>query len=209
MSIRINSFFHSWYYHYRLHEDHLTESPSFCHPVGDFLHSLFEQCPDEYFRSGVRSSHIKKKLPLTPHEIKHHMLIRRAREGKQSQRFKTAHSNVNVHILETETTALAVEVPLWFTPDEMKSYELFFGSAEPLTGHIDLLSFDDQYVWIWDYKPNACKEKYASMQLYLYAQMLSRRTEIPLTMIRCGYFDDQTCLVFDPASIPLSEITEI
>ena len=53
-------------------------------------------------------------------------------------------------------------------------------------------------MWVWDYKPNAQKEKYAKCQTLFYAIMLSKRTGIPLERFRCGYFDEKTAFVFKP-----------
>ena len=67
-----------------------------------------------------------------------------------------------------------------------------------MTGHIDILRVDDDKVWIWDYKPNAHKEKFASTQVFFYALMLSKRTSIPLENFRCGYFDSSYAYLFKP-----------
>ena len=82
--------------------------------------------------------------------------------------------------------------------DELENYNFLFDSNEPLTGHIDILRIEDEKIWIWDYKPNAFDEKYASTQIFFYAIMLSKRTNIPLENFRCGYFDDSYAFMFKP-----------
>ena len=104
-------------------------------------------------------------------------------------------------LLNVDPKTVSVEVPLWLDSHELEHYETLFGSTEPLSGHIDILRIEDGKVWIWDYKPAAAKEKWASTQLNCYAHMLSARTGVPLEHIRCGYFDAETSFVFKP--VPL------
>ena len=85
-------------------------------------------------------------------------------------------------------------------------YEELFGTTEPLTGHIDLVTIEDGKIWVWDYKPNAHKEKYADTQVYFQSLMLSKRTGIPLDKFRCGYFDWDRAYMFKPGSIETKEL---
>jgi hypothetical protein len=54
---------------------------------------------------------------------------------------------------------------------------------------------------ILDYKPKAAKEKKATGQLYHYALALSFRAQIPLTQIRCEWFDKDNYFEFAPAQL--------
>lgn len=101
-------------------------------------------------------------------------------------------------MLENDKKSIAIEVPLWLHSHELKDYKKYFNSDEPLTGHIDLLRIQDNKIWIWDYKPNAEKEKFATTQTYFYALMLSKRTGIPLKHFMCGYFDKNYAFTFKP-----------
>ena len=83
-------------------------------------------------------------------------------------------------------------------PSELPNYKRIFNSDEPLTGHIDVLQIEDDKIWVWDYKPNAQLEKYATTQTFFYALMLSKRTGIPLDNFRCGYFDENVAYLFKP-----------
>ena len=83
-------------------------------------------------------------------------------------------------------------------PYELEAFKALFGCEEPLTGHIDVLRVEDGKVWVWDYKPNATKEKYAHCQVLFYCLMLAKRTGIPLDRFRAGYFDEDTAFVFKP-----------
>ena len=86
-----------------------------------------------------------------------------------------------------------------------KEYSKILNDNFPLTGHIDLLRIENNKVWIWDYKPNADNEKYASTQTYFYALMLSKRTGIPIENFMCGWFDTANAFVFKPKAKSLSE----
>jgi hypothetical protein len=203
MVIRNFSFDHKGgFYHYRVHYEKLDK---LCAPelnnLKEFMISMFENCPNDYFFSGPRSSSLKFHLSnLDLKNAASHELCLLTHHGLEvnKKRYSTAHSKVQVFMLEHDTTSIACETPIWLLPEELETYEELFNSNEPLTGHIDLLRIEDNKIWILDYKPNAQKEKYASTQTYFYALMLSKRTNIPLEYFRCGYFDNLNCYLFDP-----------
>jgi len=91
-----------------------------------------------------------------------------------------------------------VEVPIWIKKDELNNFNGIFDSDEPLTGHIDILRIEDGKIWVWDYKPKAFDEKYAATQVFFYSLMLSKRSGIPLSRFRCGYFDERYAFIFKP-----------
>lgn len=101
-------------------------------------------------------------------------------------------------LLENDDKTIGIEIPIWLENDELDSYKEVLDSNEPMTGHIDVLRVNDNKIWVWDYKPNANKEKYASTQVYFYAVMLSKRTGIPMENFRCGYFDHKYAYIFKP-----------
>lgn len=215
MSIRHTSFKHGWFYHYRMHE---PKTEALCSDeflsLRKFMEKMFDGCPDHYFTTGPRSSALRFCLNIDPVHIKGHEICKLAEIGVESGRYKTAHSNVEVYMLEMDGHTVAVEVPIWLMPDELKVFRALFDSEEPLSGHIDVLRVEDDNIWIWDYKPKASKEKYAKCQLMFYALMLSKRTKIPLSRFRCGYFDEQDAYVFKPelehvSHIVVQEITKI
>ena len=215
MVIKNCSFDHKGgFYHYRVHQLKLD---SLCNnhlePLKEFIESMFSSCPDKYFFSGPRSSSLKFKLSnLDLKNIPKHELCLLTHHGleKNSERYKTNHSKVQVFMLEHDNNSIACEVPLWLLPQEIKTYQELFNTQEPLTGHIDILRVEDDKIWILDYKPNAQKENYAATQVYFYALMLSKRTKLPLENFRCGYFDHLNCYLFDPnlCKIPLMKTIE-
>ena len=195
------SFKHGWFYHYRVHNlktDGLTNG---CSELNDYLYDMFDNCPHDYFESGPRGSSLKFKLSnLKMIEINGHEVSTLARYGleENKHRYKSNHSKVQVFMLENDDKTLAVEVPIWLEADEVDYFHNIFKCSEPLTGHIDVLRVDGDKIWIWDYKPNAHREKFAATQTYFYALMLSKRTGIDFKRFRCGYFDDKYAFLFNP-----------
>ena len=206
MVIKHKSFLHGWHYIYRLHinksEQLLSNGFS---TVNRFLNSVFDFCPDEYFLKGPRSSKLKFKIGAEIQSSTNHEVIKLARLGLDvnDARFKSNHSKVQVFMLENDLKTIAVEVPLWLTEEELIPYQSIFGK-DPLTGHIDVLRFEEDKVWVWDYKPNAINEKFAATQTYFYSVMLSKRSGIPLEKFRCGYFDSAYAFTFNPNEVKFS-----
>lgn len=168
-----------------------------------FLHSMFYSCPHDYFQDGPRSSSLKFKISgLDVKHVRGHEVCSLAEAGLKinSERFKDNHSRVQVFMLENDDNTVAMEIPIWLEPEELKNYYELFDSNFPLSGHIDLLRIEDDKIWIWDYKPGAKKEKFAETQVAFYAYMLSKRTGIPLEYFRCGYFDSEEAYVFKPVN---------
>jgi ATP-dependent exoDNAse (exonuclease V) beta subunit len=211
MVIRNCSFDHKGgFYHYRVHYEKLNNllTPEL-NPLKEFIDEMFQNCPDKYFFEGPRSSSLKFNLDnLELKNITKHELCLLTHHGLEvnKERYKTAHSKVQVFMLEHDNNSIACEVPLWLKPEELETYQQLFDSKEPLTGHIDIVRIEDNKIWILDYKPNAQKEKYAATQVYFYALMLSKRTKIPFENFRCGYFDNLNCYLFDPnnCNIPIT-----
>ncbi|MBT5022654.1 hypothetical protein HOK51_11200 [Candidatus Woesearchaeota archaeon] len=210
MTIRNTSMKHGWFYHYRLN-DHKIDFLC-CNgfeSLRTYLDQVFTNCPDHYFESGPRGSSLKFKLGIKPIRVEGHEVSQLADVGLKSSRYKTAHSNVQVHMLEQDGTTIGVEVPIWLQDHEIKQYKAIFDSDEPLTGHIDIVRIEDGKIWVWDFKPKADLEKYASTQIYFYALMLSKRTNISLDKFRCGYFDEYSAHIFKPEQDQLDKFLEL
>lgn len=204
MEIRHKAFLHGWYYIYRLH---LPKSESLCnsYPIlKNYLDSVFDYCPDEYFLNGPRGSKLKININAETKCTTKHEVCNLASLGLKinEERYKSNHSKVQMFMLENDYKSIAIEVPLWLTPEESNNYCSLFGKS-PLTGHIDVLRLEEDKIWVWDYKPNAKYEKFATTQTYFYALMLSKRTGIPLNDFMCGYFDSYHAFMFDPNKINL------
>ena len=123
--------------------------------------------------------------------------------GLESNYYDNAHMNVQMFMLSYDNKTIGIEIPIWLHKEEFANFENLLKSELPLSGHIDLVRIENGKIWIWDYKPNAHREKHAATQTYFYAIMLSKRTGIPLENFRCGYFDDKHSYVFDPNAIKI------
>ena len=192
------------YYHYRIHRN---KTEKLCKDeykkLKEYLHNMLDNCPHEHFLEGPRSSVLKFKLN-SKLKKEHNQVEILARIGLDSNYYDEAHMNVQMFMLAYDEKTIAIETPIWLHPEEYPGFNELFGSDLPLSGHIDLVRIeDDGKIWIWDYKPNAHREKYADTQTYFYAVMLSKRTNIPLEKFMCGYFDDKNTYIFDPNKINL------
>jgi len=166
-----------------------------------YLENIHEKCPNHYFNEGPRGSSLKFKLKeLDIIYVKNHEISELAQLGLSvnEEKYSTNHSKVQVFMIERDNKTLAIEVPIWLEQNELNGFFDIFKTEKPLTGHIDVLRVEDGKIWVLDYKPNAIKEKYAATQVFFYALMLSKRTNIPLENFRCGYFDDKDAFLFKP-----------
>ena len=200
------------FYDYKIHNQKLNLlCNSKYNTLSSYLTKMLTNCPNEYFFSGPRSSALKFNLPsINLTHIPNYEVSELAKFGLDlnKERFFENHPRVQNFMLENDTKTVAIEVPLWLENHELSLYKEIFNSKEPLTGHIDILRVEGDKIWIWDYKPNAFKEKYASTQVYFYALMLSKRTGISLDNFRCGYFDDKDTYIFKPEGVQLINIKQ-
>ena len=188
------------YYNYRVH---IPKTEKLCNGYSglkEHLNEMFAKCPDDYFNVGPRSSKLKFNLPLDVKRVSGHEICGLAGNGlkENKERYKGNHSRVQVYLLERDNKTIAVEVPVWMGKEEIDDYKEIFQSDFPLTGHVDIVRVEDGKIWIWDYKPNAFEERFASTQVYFYALMMSKRCKIPLNDFRCGYFDQEYAFIFNP-----------
>jgi transposase-like protein len=113
------------------------------------------------------------------------------------------HQHVENTFLINDSATIAIEVPVYMTPDELsKDERTTFGSVikEPLSGHIDILQVRFNKIHILDYKPEISQtEKAAVEQLFLYALALAKRIKIPLYKFSCAYFNEDSYYQFSPS----------
>ena len=187
-------------YTYKFHKEKIKQLCNGFVSLGGYLDFVSKNCPNHFFNTGPRSSLLKFKLVDEINGIDGHEISYYAKYGLEinKDRFADAHSKVQNFMVEHDKNTIAMEVPIWLMPNEIAGYNSLFKSKEVLTGHIDLLRIENDTIWIWDYKPHAHKEIYASTQIFFYAYMLSKRTGIPLEKFRCGYFDKNFTFVFEP-----------
>lgn len=200
---------HGWYYHYRIHSQKASQ---LCNngfsSLKSYMERIMNDCPDEKFVNGPRSSALRFNLPINLQVHENHEVSELCRQGlKTMDNYKTAHSKVQMFMLQFDKSTFSVETPIWLQPKEIDNFDSIFNSRNPLSGHIDALRIEsDNNIWIWDYKPKAEKEKYASTQVYFYALMTSKRTGISLDKFMCGYFDKHVAYTFKPEEKILEKI---
>jgi hypothetical protein len=193
-------------YHFRIHPAKLD---SLCSNelknLTNYLKGVMVECPNEYFLEGPRSSAMRHEIGADLKKIEHEVAFL-ARMGLESDYYNNAHLNVQMFMLSYDQKTIAIEVPLWMTKSEHDNYEELFHTELALSGHIDLVRIEDSKIWIWDFKPKAAKEKHASTQVFFYALMLSKRTNLSMKNFMCGYFDDKDVYVFDPSKIKIETL---
>ena len=200
MNIRSTPINHKQIYNLRTHGDKLSRLAGPFPSLVSFLEEMHENCPPEPFFSGPRSSSIHAGPVPVYDQLETHLRCEHTSQGLQvnANRFAEHHEQVQVYMLENDACTVAMEVPLWIDYQEAGVFQTLMTTDQFLSGHVDVLAIEEGLVWIWDYKPNASKERWVHVQLSAYALMLSHRTGISLENIRCGYFDDQSCFTFTP-----------
>ena len=194
--IRVHAFPHEPFYRYRLCTDKTDAIPA---PLSAYLNLLFTDCPNHLYKAnGFRASQQYFRLNVQLQHTRQHELIEFAQHSRDFTKFKSRHENVAKYLLMNDPKSIACEIPVWIEPTELSDYRDAFHTEAPLTGHIDLLRYEDQHIAVWDYKPNAAREFKATTQVFLYALMLSVRTGISLKHFICGYFDEHDLYVFNP-----------
>lgn len=109
-------------------------------------------------------------------------------------------------MLATDSVTVAVEVPIYLTPEELtdmkrtKGFSIPLESETTLTGHIDFLQIRNGAIHILDYKPGARFER-PIPQLMTYALALSRRTGLRLFDFVCAWFDGEHYYEFFPLHV--------
>lgn len=193
------------YFRFRFESERIKKSSPL---LWEFVQSVVDgDCPNHLFREPPYASSQHFQLSPKPTRSRTHPIIDLADKALSTEgTYKSKHENLEKYFLDNDTSTIAVEVPLWLEADEFSGYETLFAKEGVLTGHVDILRYEaDGKIWIWDFKPAAYDEKHAASQLYCYALMLSVRTGISLSEIRCGYFDASDAFVFRPAEVTIND----
>jgi ATP-dependent exoDNAse (exonuclease V) beta subunit len=142
-----------------------TRAASLFSSLADFLESVPEACPHDLFtkEEGARSSQLGDSF------IDLAKLIVTKKQNIATETaaliLPTVGSNYERHptlqrfMLANDSVTVAVEVPIWLTPEDIKQleaeYHVSFGVDGALTGHIDFIQVRNGAVHILDYKPDA------------------------------------------------------
>ncbi len=128
--------------------------------------------------AGQKSVSGGPKLLLDTKQDNSHDLVKLAADSDYDRAQKYQHTVVQRHLLANDGKTIATEIPVW--DDEWR-------------GHIDGIRWHGDHLEIFDFKPNAHKETKAASQIHRYRNLLSKRCNIPLDLVKCCYFDDRNC----------------
>ncbi|MEM4755719.1 MAG: hypothetical protein QW594_01155 [Candidatus Woesearchaeota archaeon] len=108
--IKKASFNHGWWYYYRVHTEKLEQ---LIIPEGlkHYLLSLFSSCPHDYFSQAPRSSALRFEHAIPLQKLYFHEISQLAKLSEAYQQYRTAHSRVELYLLENDDKTIAVEVP--------------------------------------------------------------------------------------------------
>ena len=150
-----------------------------------YLENIETILPKGIFTNSERISHMAKvRKQIVRLKIKENYATTLANIALQlTEDNKERHQIVEDLMLRNDTATLAVEIPVYL---------------DSLTGHMDILQIRFNKLHILDFKPENINKKEAIAQLSLYANALSRITNIPLTHVRCAFFNNENYFEFCP-----------
>jgi transposase-like protein len=159
-------------------------------PLADFLERVPEICPDDLFQDGSRASQFPNFVSrnhLTVIEKENFATRTAALVIPTVGDNRLRHETLQRFMLANDSVTVAVEVPIWLTPDDIDALEVEHGisllpedgSRQALTGHIDFIQVRNGAVHILDYKPDARTNKpIAQLTLYALALTPARRASL-------------------------------
>lgn len=151
-------------------------------------------CPEAFFKEDDRCSQIRISVKVRQQSSINYACRLAGFVMKGVSDNKHRHKMLEDFMLIKDTATVACEVPVWY-------YDKYLDVG--VCGHIDILQIRYGKIYVLDYKPEAGKEKYASVQLYLYALGLAFRTETPLSSFRCAWFDEEMYNEFNPSEVEI------
>ena len=212
--IRSTRLHHKQVYMFRSHRGKLAEildDPEHerFSPIATYLTEMADSCPHQLFQEEHRASSTKGVFDLTSVAITEKQNLAPRIAGLILQTVthnRRRHDELQRFMLTTDSVTVAVEVPIYLTPNDIAHMQQTLGFHIPLdtdatlTGHIDVLQIRNRRVHILDYKPNAHREKPIA-QLMVYALALSRRTGLKLFDFVCAWFDEHHYYEFYPLHV--------
>ncbi len=156
----------------------------------EYIYKIEKNCPDYLFKKSNRISQYKLEKNLNTKTIKKQNYANILADLALSitPNNKKRHEILEKFMLINDTATIAIEVPVYLN---------FKGKL--MTGHIDILQVRFNRIHILDFKPYINKDPIP--QLFLYAVALSRRTNTPLRMFKCAYFNNKDYFEFSPKDV--------
>jgi hypothetical protein len=212
--IRSTRLHHQQVYHFRIHQGKLAsllnsaEHQAF-RPIETYLTEMITACPHPLFQHEHRASASAGAFDLTGVAITEKQNLAPRIAGLVLQTVthnRRRHDTLQRFMLTTDSVTVAIEVPVYLTPEDIAHMQQELGFTTPLlpkttlTGHIDLVQIRNGRIHILDYKPNAVRDKPIT-QLMIYALALSRRTGLRLYDFVCAWFDERHYFEFYPLHV--------
>jgi hypothetical protein len=212
--IRSTRLHHQQVYHYRIHRGKLayllsTAEHQAFQPLETYLTEMATSCPHPLFLQEHRASASAGAFDLTGVAITEKQNLAPRIAGLVLQTVTHTirrHETLQCFMLAIDSVTVAIEVPVYLTPEDIAHMQHELGFAIPLspestlTGHIDLVQIRNGRIHILDYKPNAVRDKPIT-QLMVYALALSRRTGLRLYDFVCAWFDERHYFEFYPLPV--------
>ena len=192
-------FYHQQVYDFKYHKLKLNISAKNYPSIKTYVNEILTSLDNILFESGPRcssppedikqtlSTNILPKIKVTRIKINNATKIA-SLAGELARTSRERHNKIEDFFLINDSATIGIEVPVYLRPKEASAFNIPL--SEPLTGHIDILQMRRKKIHILDYKPDMTYDKFTQIQLQLYAYLLSKRANIPLTNINCAYFNE-------------------
>lgn len=205
---------HQQVYQYCIHQaklDQILSTPRHqsLASMGNYLMEMADRCPHKLFQTDARASQGKADFNLEAVQIRSkrnnacelaHLVLPTVTQNRRR------HDEVQRFMLTVDSVTVAVEVPIYLDPADLRhmtqklGFEIPLKPEQTLTGHIDIVQIRNGKIHIVDYKPGAKREK-PIVQLMVYALALSRRTGLRLYDFVCSWFDEKHYYEFYPLHV--------
>ncbi|HEX4084408.1 MAG TPA: hypothetical protein VHY22_05845, partial [Chthoniobacteraceae bacterium] len=115
------SFAHGHFYRYRVSRSKEAKAPQ---ELIDYLELIKTDCvPNDYFNNPPFCSDLDSKLSIALDSEELAPITRLARASFTNEKYKMAHENLEVYLLENDPLTIATEIPVWLEPAEYDFYE--------------------------------------------------------------------------------------
>lgn len=178
-------------------------------PLAAYLQDMLKDCPHALFRDTDRASSNKTQFDLSGMTVsaKQNFATRIAGIVLPTVKDnKRRHETLQRFMLLNDSVTVAVEVPIFFLPEDLAHMQKKLGFKIPveieqaITGHIDFIQVRNGAIHILDYKPDAPTNK-PIQQLTIYALALSRLTGLRLFDFKCAWFNQDGYFEFFPLHV--------
>lgn len=202
-------FYHQQVYDFKYHKLKLNISAKTFPSIKAYINEILTSLDNTIFESGPRCSFPPEDITQSlSTNVLPNIKVRRIKAnnatkiaslaGELARTNRERHNKIENFFLVNDSATIAIEVPVYLRPKEARVFKIPMNEA--LSGHIDILQVRRNKIHILDYKPDITYDKITQIQLLLYAFLLNKRTNIPLSSINCAYFNENYYYQFTPSS---------